>query len=91
MVFEVLVTNTDDHLRNHGFLYDVRGGWRLSPAYDINPTPNFIKPRQQSTCIDFQSHEASLELALSVSDEFRLSLNEAKRIARDASKSILSW
>ncbi|MDR1542301.1 MAG: type II toxin-antitoxin system HipA family toxin [Clostridiales bacterium] len=91
IVFGVLVTNTDDHLRNHGFLYDAHSGWRLSPAYDINPTPDFVKPRQLSTCIDFQSHEASLELALSVSNEFRLSLNDAKRIASDAAKVTLSW
>ena len=33
-----LISNTDDHLRNHGFLRS-RAGWRLSPAFDINPTP----------------------------------------------------
>jgi serine/threonine-protein kinase HipA len=37
IVLNILVSNTDDHLRNHGFLYDPGGGWRLAPAYDVNP------------------------------------------------------
>jgi serine/threonine-protein kinase HipA len=91
MVFGVLVANTDDHLRNHGFLNEASSGWRLSPAYGINPTPDFVKPRQLSTYIDFQSHEASLELALSVASEFRLSLSEAKSIAKATAKVTFSW
>jgi len=39
VVFNVLISNTDDHLRNHGFLYAGRGGWTLSPAYDLKPMP----------------------------------------------------
>src|SRR3546814_14946852 len=40
IVFNFLVCNTDDHLRNTGFLYDARNhGWRLSPAFDLNPMP----------------------------------------------------
>lgn len=39
MVFNILVTNDDDHLRNHGFLGDGSGGWRLSPLYDVVPKP----------------------------------------------------
>ena len=45
MVFTILISNTDDHLRNHAFLYEGQGGWRLSPAYDLNPVPTDIKPR----------------------------------------------
>ena len=45
MVFNILISNTDDHLRNHGFLYAGQAGWRLSPAYDLNPVPTDIKPR----------------------------------------------
>ena len=44
MVFNILVSNTDDHLRNHGFLREP-GGWRLSPAYDLNPMPVDVRPR----------------------------------------------
>ena len=39
VAFSILVSNTDDHLRNHGFLWLGQQGWTLSPAYDINPTP----------------------------------------------------
>jgi hypothetical protein len=37
LVFNILISNTDDHLRNHGFLYEGQAGWRLSPACDLNP------------------------------------------------------
>jgi len=39
LVLNILISNTDDHLRNHGFLYAGQEGWRLSPAYDLNPVP----------------------------------------------------
>ena len=45
IVFNILISNTDDHLRNHGFLYEGHDGWRLSPAYDLNPVPTDIKPQ----------------------------------------------
>jgi serine/threonine-protein kinase HipA len=49
IVFNILISNTDDHLRNHGFLYAGAEGWRLSPAYDMNPVPVEVKPRILST------------------------------------------
>jgi serine/threonine-protein kinase HipA len=45
MVFNVLVSNVDEHLRNHGFLWLGRDGWSLSPVYDLNPTPTDVKAR----------------------------------------------
>src|ERR1019366_3413417 len=45
IVFSIMISNTDDHLRNHGFLYAGPAGWRLFPAYDLNPVPTDIKPR----------------------------------------------
>jgi serine/threonine-protein kinase HipA len=45
VAFSILVNNTDDHLRNHGFLHE-SGGWRLSPAFDVNPNPDAGTPRQ---------------------------------------------
>lgn len=44
IAFSIMVNNTDDHLHNHGFLRS-RGGWRLSPAFDINPNPDAGSPR----------------------------------------------
>ncbi len=51
IAFNVLVSNTDDHLRNHGFLYAGGRGWRLAPAYDLNPVPTELKTRLLSTSI----------------------------------------
>jgi serine/threonine-protein kinase HipA len=54
IVFSIMISNTDDHLRNHGFIYERNHGWRLSPVYDINPTPIEIKPRVLTTAIDYK-------------------------------------
>jgi serine/threonine-protein kinase HipA len=66
IVFSIMISNTDDHLRNHGFLYAGPAGWRLSPAYDLNPVPTDIKPRILTTAIDLSDGTASLTLALEV-------------------------
>jgi serine/threonine-protein kinase HipA len=52
IVFNILISNTDDHLRNHGFLCQGSDGWLLSPAYDLNPVPTDIKPRILTTAIN---------------------------------------
>jgi hypothetical protein len=64
IVFTVLISNIDDHLCNHG--------WRLSPAYDLNPIPVQFWPRMLSTRIDEQSGDTSIKLALNVAEYFRL-------------------
>ena len=79
IIFSIAISNTDDHLRNHGFLYDNRG-WRLSPIYDINPTPRDVKAKILSTKIDFSNFTADTNIALSVCKEFSLTLARAKEI-----------
>ena len=91
IVFNVLISNTDDHLRNHGFLYERQKGWKLSPIYDINPTPTTIKPRVLSTAIDFNNSEASLDLALSVIEDFRLTKKQAHGIIKDVAGAVSKW
>lgn len=91
IVFNVLVSNTDDHLRNHAFLYAGVGGWRLSPAYDLNPVPVEIKPRYLSTAIDLEDTTASIELALEVSAHFGLTPDAARAIARDVAMTTRDW
>jgi serine/threonine-protein kinase HipA len=91
IVFNILISNTDDHLRNHGFLYSSSAGWQLSPAYDLNPVPIDIKPRILSTAIDFQDSSASLDLAFEVSAYFELSLSEAREIVREVASAISFW
>lgn len=91
IVFNVLVSNTDDHLRNHGFLYVGENGWRLSPAYDLNPVPIEVKPRVLTTSISFDDATASLELALAEAGYFGLNQTEAKRIATQVGQAVASW
>lgn len=91
MVFNVLISNTDDHLRNHGFLYEGQAGWRLSPAYDLNPMPIDLKPRVLSTMITDDDPTASLDLAFEVAGYFELNAARAKAIASEVAKSVTTW
>jgi serine/threonine-protein kinase HipA len=77
IVFSILISNTDDHLRNHGFLYEGQAGWRLSPVYDVNPVPVEVKERVLTTAISEEDGTASLDLALSVAENFGLKKKEA--------------
>lgn len=91
IVFNILISNTDDHLRNHGFLYAGQAGWRLSPAYDLNPVPVDIKPRILTTAIDEDDGTASLDLAMSVADYFELEKDMAKAITVQVGKAVSRW
>jgi serine/threonine-protein kinase HipA len=91
IVFSILISNTDDHLRNHGFLYEGSDGWRLSPAYDLNPVPTDIKPRILSTAINEDDGTASLALAMSVARYFELDAAKARDIAKQVGKAVSKW
>jgi len=91
LVFNILISNTDDHLRNHGFLYEGQAGWRLSPAYDLNPMPVDLKPRVLSTAITEDDATASLPLAMEVAGYFELDESRAKTIAREVGRTIAKW
>lgn len=91
IVFNVLISNVDDHLRNHAFLYESPKGWRLSPAFDMNPVPIDIKPRVLSTSIDPGDNSASLELAFDVAEYFGLKANDAKAIAGEVGAAAAQW
>lgn len=93
VVFNVLVSNTDDHLRNHGFLYAGAGGWILSPAYDLNPVPVEIKPRFLSTAIGEEPNDtsASLEMALDVAPYFNLTEDAARAEAATIGEVTRLW
>jgi len=90
IVFSILVSNTDDHLRNHGFLYESRG-WRLAPAYDLNPMPVDIKPRILTTAIDEADGTASLDLAYEVAGHFGVKPGMAKAIVREVGSAVARW
>lgn len=69
-----------------GFLYVGSGGWRLAPAYDLNPVPAETKPRVLSTNITLDDGTASLDLAFEVADYFKLSPKRARGIAGEVGK-----
>jgi serine/threonine-protein kinase HipA len=91
IAFNILVSNTDDHLRNHGLLYEAGRGWRLAPAYDLNPTPIEIKPRVLCLAIDEADNTASLEVALGAAEHFGLEPPAARAIASEVGKAVTSW
>ncbi len=91
LVFNILISNTDDHLRNHGFLYAGQDGWRLSPAYDLNPVPTDIKPRILSTAINEDDNTASFPLAMDVAEYFELDAYKTREIAAQVGKTVSQW
>jgi serine/threonine-protein kinase HipA len=92
VVFTVLISNTDDHLRNHGFTYAGDQGWRLSPAYDLNPVPADLSPRVLSTAIvEGDDLSASMELAFLVAEHFGLERDEAQGIAVQVAGAVAQW
>jgi len=91
MVLNVLISNVDDHLRNHGFLRLDRYGWILSPAYDLNPTPQDLKPRVLSTAIDFDDGTCSINLIREIASLFGLRKPYADKIIHDVASVTKTW
>jgi serine/threonine-protein kinase HipA len=91
MVFNILVSNVDDHLRNHGFLWIGEKGWRLSPAYDLNPVPVDVRPRILSTNISLDEGTCSIDLARENAGYFGLSLPEADAIIHETATATSRW
>lgn len=87
IIFNMLISNTDDHLRNHGFILTPQG-WRLSPAFDINPS---VDKDGMALNIDMDNNSLNLELAQSVGVYFRLSENEMKTIIDEVMSSVAEW
>jgi serine/threonine-protein kinase HipA len=91
IVFNIMISNVDDHLRNHGVLYSGTDGWALSPIYDLEPTPAHEKPRVLHTLINLDDGTASLNLAYSVAEEFGINGKEAKAIAKEVALATQTW
>lgn len=87
IIFNILISNTDDHLRNHGFIL-MQEGWRLSPAFDINPS---VDKNGLALNIDLDSNLLSLSLAKNVGVYFRLSEKEMNEIINEVRSSVSSW
>jgi serine/threonine-protein kinase HipA len=90
MAFSVLISNTDDHLRNHGFLHERGESWTLSPAFDLNPNP-LPGPKDLSTAIDFTDTRASVDTLMGVSGYFRLDPGDALDVLAQVTRAVARW
>lgn len=89
LVFSILVSNTDDHLRNHALLHVRQDSWTLSPAFDLNPNPE-PGPKQLSTAID-RDTAADVSDAMAVAPLFRLDETAALDVLGEVSSSAARW
>ena len=82
IVFNMAVTNTDDHLRNHAFIFD-KNGWELSPLYDVNPVPY---GDELSLLVDDEDNHISMELAVNTANRFGIQRKVAEKIVSEIQK-----
>lgn len=87
IVFNICISNTDDHLRNHGFLLTSKG-WELSPAYDINPNEDGFG---LSLNINETNNALNLDLAMEVHEYFRFSKSEAAKTIKKVKSAVKNW
>jgi serine/threonine-protein kinase HipA len=87
VVFNILVSNTDDHLRNHGFLL-TNNGWQLSPAYDMNPNE---RGSGLTLNISENSNEQDISLALETAKHYKIKNEEAAKILNDMQCEMAKW
>ncbi len=88
MVFNIAISNSDDHLRNHGFMLCQKGGWKLSPAFDLNADEN---AKGLHLNITYSSSALDFELAFEVIDFFRLSRAQANSIYDEVLSAVSQW
>jgi serine/threonine-protein kinase HipA len=91
MTFNVLISNVDDHLRNHGFLWTGSDGWTLSPAYDLNPVPADVRARILTTRINLTEGTCDLDLVLEVAEYFGLNSVAAMSIVSEVAAATSRW
>jgi serine/threonine-protein kinase HipA len=91
LVFSLLASNYDDHLRNHGFLMQTPGRWSLSPAYDLNPVPEMDRARVSKTAISESLDEPTIAGALAAATRFGLKPAESKKILGEVFAAVSVW
>lgn len=90
LVFNLLITNVDDHLQNHGFLHVTQGLWRLSPAFDVNPFPD--KLRESKTWLSEQDGPITdIQMLVARAQWFELTREEALEVVRIVHKVVAGW
>jgi len=87
IIFNIAISNTDDHLRNHGFILTEKG-WIVSPAYDINPS---IDKDGLALNIDMDNNALDIDLAISVGEYFRLNNKQMDTIIKEVKTSVSHW
>ena len=87
VVFSILIHNTDDHLRNHGFILSPEG-IALSPAFDINPS---IDRNELTLAINELDSTCDVSIALEASSSYGLTLAEAQTILKKTREAVASW
>lgn len=90
IVFSLLITNVDDHLRNHAFLYAGRGQWRLAPAFDINPFPD-TERELKMWLTDSTGPVSSIDDVVQVADRFWLDPAKARQIMAQVCRAVRNW
>jgi len=89
-VFNLLITNVDDHLRNHGFLHVAHGQWRLAPAFDLNPFPD--KERESKTWLSEQDGPITdVRQLLARSSSFALNSQQALAVLAEVVAAVRRW
>jgi serine/threonine-protein kinase HipA len=92
MVYNIFASNGDDHLRNHGFLWDPRlPGWRLSPLYDVMPQPSLGKERQLHLGVGALGRAATLDNAYGARELFTLTADDAAAIVAEIWSRVQNW
>jgi serine/threonine-protein kinase HipA len=91
LIFSLLASNFDDHLRNHGFLMHEPGRWSLSPAYDLNPVPEMDRARMSKTCISEDQAEPTIAGALAAGERFGLKAADSKKILGEVFAVVSDW
>jgi serine/threonine-protein kinase HipA len=87
LIFNILVGNRDDHLRNHGFIREP-SGWRLSPAFDLNPNP---AKAEHALTVDGLSAAPELGRALATAELYRLNASQAKQTVEQVRSALAEW
>lgn len=91
LIFSLLASNYDDHLRNHGFLMRAPGRWALSPAFDLNPVPEIERAQTPKTAITEDGAELSIASALDAAPRFGLTKAAARADLRRIHRTIGDW
>lgn len=91
LIFSLLASNYDDHLRNHGFLMRAPGRWALSPAYNLNPVPEIERAQTPKTTITEDQREPTIAAALDAAPRFGMKQAEARAELRRIHRTVSNW